>query len=407
MTGTLAVAPSVARPLPAPCEVDEAATHRWRDFIGQSHDTSPLFAAQAETTAVALLGIGTVGTAFIERMRTVPSASCLRLVHVANSRHALHCAQGFCIDELAQHLRPVSPRTLGIGDDCSAVDVDATLATLGGRRRAIIVDATGCESVAARHAGWLARGVHVVTASKLGQGGSLARWRAIDAACARAGSQYGDSATVGAGLPVLPSLRALRDGGDAILGIAGVMSGSLAWLFSAYDGLRPFSKFVREARESGLTEPDPRDDLSGEDVRRKLLILARTAGFALESMQVDVESLVPDCLAAVPLDEFLARAESLDVPMRERFAAAYKRGEKLRHVARLQVSDGVVQARVGLESLPADDALATGSGTDNRVAIRSERYCAQPLVIQGPGAGAGVTAAALLDDVLRIARAAR
>lgn len=383
---------------------DEAST---RSSV-LSRNVASQFTVASATSAVALLGAGTVGSAFIERLERLHAASQISLVHVANSRYSLQSEKGLEFHDLRQRLRDGSAGAAEPAQPCAqrtAIDVDDTLARAPCSRNTIVVDATGCESVAARHAGWLARGVHVVTASKLGNGGSLARWNAIANACESAGSRYGDSATVGAGLPVLTSLRALRDGGDAIVGIAGVMSGSMAWLFGAYDGLRPFSGFVRQAQQAGYTEPDPREDLSGADVQRKLLILARAAGFAIDAGQVTVESLVPDALAAFPASEFLERCDALDAPMRERFAAAYKRGERLRHVARLSVVDGAVHARVSLESLPADDPLAAGAGTDNRVAILSERYAQQPLVIQGPGAGAGVTAAALLDDVLRISRA--
>lgn len=343
-------------------------------------------APATETAKIALLGTGTVGSAVLARLagwRHGPLGARLALTHVANSR------------------RRFAPSADGVWREVD--DRPATLSqvanALGTQGTRIVIDATASEAVADRHATWLAQGIHVVTACKLGQGTSLARWRDIRTACRIGDARYGDSATVGAGLPLLRSLRALQAGGDRIHAIAGVLSGSLAWLFHRYDGLRPFSGFVREAREAGYTEPDPRDDLSGEDVRRKLLILARAAGHALDADAVRVDSLVPPTLAACAADAVDATLPVLDAPLRARYAEAYKRGETLRFIARLQ--DG--EARVGLESLPADHPLAGGAGTDNRVAIWSDRYREQPLVIQGPGAGAEVTAAALLDDVVAIA----
>jgi homoserine dehydrogenase len=238
----------------------------------------------------------------------------------------------------------------------------------------------------------------VVTANKLGSGGTSARARAIADAVHASGARYGDSATVGAGLPLLRSLRALVAGGDRIHRVEGVLSGSLAWLFNRYDGRRPFSALLREAREAGYTEPDPRLDLSGEDVRRKLLILARAAGSALSPEEVRVESLVPVELAALRVDELDGSLDQLDAPLAARFNQAWRSGESLRFLGRFD-SEG---ASVGLQALPAEHPLCGGSGTDNRVAIFSDRYLEQPLLIQGPGAGAEVTAAALLDDVLNI-----
>lgn len=345
---------------------------------------------------VALLGTGTVGRAVLGRLADwagTPLGTRLSLVHVANSRRAVASRFGLAPDAAAAALaRSDVPSGL-----------DAVLGALHGEGPRIVIDATASEAVAERHAQWLAQGVHVVTACKLGQGAALARWRAIRDACTAAGTGYGDSATVGAGLPLIRSLRELQAGGDRIHAIAGVLSGSLAWLFNHYDGLRPFSGFVREARAAGYTEPDPRDDLSGEDVRRKILILARTAGVALDAAEVDVQSLVPPSLAALPADAVDAALGELDGPLRERFAAAYKNGERLRFLARLDIGADGAKARVGLESVPESHPLAGGTGTDNRVAIWSDRYPTQPLVIQGPGAGAQVTAAALLDDALRIA----
>jgi homoserine dehydrogenase len=200
----------------------------------------------------------------------------------------------------------------------------------------------------------------------------------------------------------LRSIRELRAGGDRIHAIAGVMSGSLAWLFDRFDGTRPFSQLVKEARAAGYTEPDPREDLSGEDVRRKLLILARAAGFAIDSGEVAVESLVPDILASTPLESVEPLLAELDAPLAAKLGAARAQGCTLRFVARLDAAG----ARVGLETLCPSDPLASGGGTDNRVAIWSDRYASQPLIIQGPGAGPEVTAAALIDDVLALRAAA-
>jgi homoserine dehydrogenase len=359
---------------------------------------------------IALLGTGTVGRAVLERLASWSGTAFgdrLQLVHVANSRVAVSDEDGVCARQAAcafagANALPASERLGALGRS----DLTTATEALGGRGCRIIIDATASETVAEQHARWLTHGIHVVTACKLGQGTALARWRSIRDAM-EAGAHYGDSATVGAGLPLLRSLRELQAGGDRIHGIAGILSGSLAWLFNQYDGMRPFSALVRQARDAGYTEPDPRDDLSGEDVRRKTVILARAAGFEIEPRDVEVTSLVPRELALLSKEAVDAALPALDQPLRRRFAEAYRNGEKLRFVARLERGDdGRGHVRVGLEALPAEHPLAAGAGTDNKVAIWSDRYRSQPLVIQGPGAGAEVTAAGLLDDALRIARTA-
>lgn len=383
---------------------------------------------------VALLGTGTVGRAVLARCadwQGSPFASRLSLVYVANSREAIRLgpsldARGVALGggqrgvlqgsrgQRTAHassprcsLQPAGGHLPHDGERAVASDLGAVASVLQGNGPRIVIDATASDAVAGYHARWLEEGIHVVTACKLGAGTRLSRWQAIRTACARGDTFYGDSATVGAGLPLLRSLRHLQAGGDRILAIAGVLSGSLGWLFRQYDGMRPFSALVRQARDAGYTEPDPRDDLSGEDVRRKLLILARAADVPLAVEDVVVESLVPPALARVTTDKVDAVLHALDAPLRARHAAAWKEGAKLAFVARLDLRGTRAQARVGLEALRGDDPLAGGTGTDNRVAIWSDRYAHQPLVIQGPGAGASITAAALLDDALRIAADAR
>ena len=344
------------------------------------------------STAVVLLGTGTVGAAFL-RLLDTPAAVTLRLVGIANSRRQTVASKHLVRRALRRNLDRIG----------NARDDGALLDALDGACcRRVIVDATASQDVATCHAGWLRAGYHVVTANKAAVGGRLADWRAVEEARQVAAIGYGDSATVGAGLPVVATARRLRACGDRVRKIEGVFSGSLSWLFNASHEGRPFSTLLLQARALGYTEPDPRVDLSGLDVARKLLILARNAGYPLRRDDVEVDDLVPPELKSVTLDEFLARAGELDAPMAQRQAEATARGGVLRHMADF-TSDG--HAAVGLRVVPREHPAAGLHGTDNLFAFRSDCYRASPLLIQGPGAGAEVTAQALLADVLALSGA--
>lgn len=351
-------------------------------------------APAARGSRLVLLGTGGVGRAFVQRhQRLLADGHALPALDVvANSRGWSRCPGA--ADET---LRGID----ALAQSAGVVDVPDA----GWRADDVVVDATASDAVAARHAAWLKRGIHVVTANKLGVGATLSRARAIEQAAARSGASYGDSATVGAGLPVLRSLRALVAGGDRIHSIEGVLSGSMAWLFRRFDGTQPFSALLHRAQADGYTEPDPRIDLGGEDVRRKLLILARAVGMPLDARDVQVESLVPAALLGASGGVSTLQWAALDAPMAARLQQARDQGRTLCVVGRLEFrGDAACHASVGLRDLPSMHPLSGGIGTDNRVAIHSCRYRGQPLLIQGPGAGADVTAAALLDDVARIAR---
>ncbi len=339
--------------------------------------------------AIVLLGTGVVGGALLKLLNT-PAGASVRLVGAANSRRQL-------TDPSALASRSLREQLNNNGD---SRDNASLLAALDASPAAVkvIVDATANTSLSSCHAEWLTRGYHVVTANKALAGGALSGWRALQAAVA-SGGRYGDSATVGAGLPVLSTLRRLRSCGDSLLTLEGVFSGSLSWLFNQYDGSKPFSVLLREARELGFTEPDPRSDLSGDDVARKLLIIARHAGFALSVDEVIVESLVPEALRTIDAASFLARFEELDAPLAARHAEAQSRGGVLRFLARFNQRG---HARVGLAEVPLTHPSAHLYGTDNQFALTTTRYNSQPLVIQGPGAGPEITAQALLGDVLAL-----
>lgn len=399
-----------------------------REEAGRTH-VERLDAQAAKAAQVALLGTGNVGGAVLERLQALASATApgraLSLRYVANSTRSIRDGAGLvsadpvhsttsASRELLTRVRhaatPGVPcaraaRAARDREVASAVALDRLPSVFDRGATCIVIDATASGQVARHHAQWLARGIHVVTACKLGAGSGLDRWRDIAAAASRAGTVYGDAATVGAGLPLLRCIRELRAGGDRIHAIEGVLSGSLAWLFNRYDGSIAFSELVAAACAAGYTEPDPREDLSGEDVRRKLLIIARAAGCELDAADVDVHSLVQPRHAANAAAHGAQEPtlEMLDPGMSVRHASALRGGRVLRHVARLDTRGPAPRAQVGLMELAPDHPLAGGSGTDNVVAIWSDRYPTRPLRIQGPGAGAAVTAAGLLDDALRIA----
>ncbi len=216
----------------------------------------------------------------------------------------------------------------------------------------------------------------------------------------RTGRRFLYETTVGAGLPVICTLKDLVQTGDRIERIEGIVSGTLAWLFNQYDGTVPFSTLVREAKEMGYTEPDPRDDLSGMDVGRKSVILARELGYKVEVEDIPIQSLVPDHLQDLPLEEFLTHLEEMDEPIKALYTQAQARGEKLRYVG---VVDKDGNCSASLQSFPMSHAFAQATGTDNVICFSTDRYLDQPLVIKGPGAGRAVTAGGVFSDILRLA----
>ena len=264
----------------------------------------------------------------------------------------------------------------------------------------VIIDCSADHSVASRYRDWLSAGVHVITPNKKANSGALDYYESLKVARRVSGAHYLYEATVGAGLPVIQTLRDLRETGDEITSIEGIFSGTLAYLFNVYDGSTPFSAIVRDAKQRGYTEPDPRDDLSGTDVARKLIILGREMGLQLELGDVRVESLVPGELSGGSSEEFLAQLPRFDAQMAQRYQAAKARDRVLRYVGRLTAAG---EATVGLVELDVRHAFANIALTDNVVRYVTSRYCNNPLIVQGPGAGPEVTAGGVFADLLRLA----
>jgi aspartokinase/homoserine dehydrogenase 1 len=264
----------------------------------------------------------------------------------------------------------------------------------------VMIDCTADAGVAGRYAGWFADGIHVVTPNKKANSAAQADYRRMQEARRVAGAHFLYEATVGAGLPIMATLRDLRETGDRIHSVEGVLSGTLAYLFNVFGEHRSFSSTVAEAHARGLTEPDPRDDLSGLDVARKLVILGREMGLPIELADVDVESLVPPELRECSIDAFLAGLAAHDARMRDRLRDAARAGMQLRYVGRL-AEDGC--ATVGVQQVEAKHPFANMALTDNIVRFVTDRYSQNPLVVQGPGAGPEVTAGGVFGDLLRLA----
>lgn len=349
--------------------------------------------------SVGLIGPGQVGRALLSQLAAALPQLCaksrldLRLRGIADSRRMRVEDSG---------LDPATALDALQDARACGVDLDAFAAHIRAEHlpHALIVDCSASDAVAARYPQWLAAGIHIVTPNKHAGSGDWSRYEAIRDA-QRGGGRFLYEATVGAGLPVIMTLRNLLDTGDVLHGIDGMLSGTLAWLFNRFDGSVPFSTLLRQALTMGYTEPDPRDDLSGLDVARKLVILAREAGRELSVDDVEVENLVPPSLQHVSREVFLARLEELDAPMQIRLDAANAKGLGLRHIAQLD-RDG--RARVGVVALPGTHACRHTRLTDNLVQFRTDRYSDNPLVVQGPGAGPQVTAAGVFGDVLAVAK---
>ena len=264
---------------------------------------------------------------------------------------------------------------------------------------AVIVDCTSSSERAMQYAKLIERGFHIVTPNKKAGSGPYDYYRKLMDTSLRTGRKFLYETTVGAGLPVICTLKDLRETGDRVISVEGMVSGTLCWLFSEYDGTVPFSSLVKKAKSLGYTEPDPRDDLSGMDVARKTVILSRELGYSTEVSDIAVQSLVPESMQNLSSEEFMARLHEMDEHMLSLYNEAASRGMKLRYVGRV-AEDG--KCSVSLSEYPLDHPFSQAKGTDNVISFRTMRYDSQPLVIKGPGAGPEVTAGGVFADILRL-----
>ncbi|NVC94356.1 bifunctional aspartate kinase/homoserine dehydrogenase II [Vibrio natriegens] len=356
-----------------------------------------LFQAQ-KRVAVALCGKGNIGSSWLNLFDSQKNELEKRhgmsfdLVAVVDSQTYWFDSQG--IDASSVEVR--------FSDESIAND-GSWLSRLGALQdydEAVVLDVTASQELAKCYVDIAQQGIHLISANKVAGSADSQYYHQVQDAFAKIGRHWLYNATVGAGLPINHTVRDLRESGDEIIALSGIFSGTLSWLFQQFDGSVPFSELVDLAWQQGLTEPDPRSDLDGSDVMRKLVILARESGLDIEPGSVKVESLVPEELRTLSLDEFFDNAALLSQTLQERLTKAQKNDQVLRYVARLE-KDG--KATVGIEALSREHALANLLPCDNIFAIESKWYKDNPLVIRGPGAGREVTAGAIQSDLNRLA----
>ncbi|MEP6905253.1 MAG: ACT domain-containing protein, partial [Gemmatimonadales bacterium] len=358
-------------------------------------------AAPSAHADIAILGYGRIGRELAAQLAEVAKSRALRVVTVIDSSGYVFEPRGLSKRRLAA-LAAAKEAGTPLADVPRGVRANAELALAEVRRHAlsrpILVDVTAGDTSAVLEAA-LAGGMDIVLANKR----PLAARRGSKGGLKRSATSRGrrllHEATVGAGLPIIDTISKLQESGDEVLSIEGCPSGTLGYLFGELGRGTAFSTALRAAMALGYTEPDPREDLSGMDVARKALILGRLLGFDGDMESVLVESLVPDDYRDLPASEFIVRLEELDSLWSERVDEARSHDSVLRY--RATVSGDT--ARVGLVAVNAASSLGALTGTDNQFSITTRRYRDNPIVITGPGAGVSVTAAGVLNDVLKLA----
>jgi bifunctional aspartokinase / homoserine dehydrogenase 1 len=358
---------------------------------------------------IALLGFGAIGRELARQLATNARATPwrVRVCAIIDRSGFVHEPNGFtwkCLMELRAHKANGNSLAAAAGGVAAGTAESLEIITSNRRstRRSVLVDATAAYTTLFLERA-IARGWDLVLANKLPLTDSRANVERLLALAQKRRRNLLYEATVGAGLPVIDTLRKLIESGDQIQSIEGCPSGTLGFIFGELGRGARFSDALRSAVAAGYTEPDPREDLGGADVARKALILGRLIGFRGELGDIAVDSLVPNGLAVGPRDEFLRRVDEIDAHWSERTSRAARRGRVLRYRAR--VTRRAIS--VGLVEVDSTSMLATLTGTDNQFAFTTTRYREQPLVITGPGAGAGVTAAGVYNDILAIAGSER
>ncbi|RAL50348.1 hypothetical protein DM860_008022 [Cuscuta australis] len=371
------------------------------DCVRALHAVHSRFYLSKTTIAVGIIGPGLIGSTLLDQLKDQASFLKekfnidLRIMGITGSRKMLLSGNGV---DLTKWKSLLSEK----GEDANLKKFAQHVRENHFVPNTVIVDCTADSYVVSHYYEWLQRGIHVITPNKKANSGPLNQYLKLRALQRQSYTHYFYEATVGAGLPIISTLRGLLETGDKILKIEGIFSGTLSYIFNNFTGSRAFSEVVKEAKEAGYTEPDPRDDLSGTDVARKVIILARECGLELELSDVSVKNLVPQPLRAIAsAEEFMQQLPQFDEDLANQRQEAEAVGEVLRYVGVVDV--GLQEGTVKLQRYKMGHPFSQLSGSDNIIAFTTERYATQPLIVRGPGAGAEVTAGGVFSDILRLA----
>ena len=354
------------------------------------HDS--FFLSENKVLNIFICGVGTVGAQLIEQIQQQQSTLLreqhmqLNVVGIANSRTAISNAEGIDLTNYRDQLQEAEPLRLAT--------INAQLSTL---HNSIFVDCTASAEVADTYLTFLENNISVVTANKIAASGAYTHYLRLKQTALKHDVKFLFETNVGAGLPIISTINDLRNSGDKILRIEAVLSGTLNFIFNKLSAEVPFSETIHHAKEQGYSEPDPRIDLSGKDVIRKLVILAREAGYPVEQEDVEKHLFVPEDYFQGSVDDFWKRLPELDADFEARRQELEKNGLRWRFVASL--NEG--KTRVSLETVDATHPFYQLEGSNNIVLITTERYHDYPMMIRGYGAGAGVTAAGVFANIMQ------
>ena len=358
------------------------------------------FEKQRKQINLFVVGVGTVGSRLLnilqlQRQHLLDRLSIdIRIVGLSNSKKMAFNENGHDLSDWKSHLEK--------GQAAALPELVQTIQSLN-LRNSILIDNTASHEVSHLYLELLQQGVGVVTCNKIACSSALKNYKALQKASIDQKVPFYYETNVGAGLPIIDTLKNLIDSGDSIRSIVAVLSGSLNFIFDTYNATTSFKEVVEAAMSGGYTEPDPRIDLSGLDVKRKLLILARESGFELELDAIQTAAFLPDGALETPnVEAFLSLLEANEQHFASLYQEAKAKQQKLKFVAELSVgADQHIKAKVGLQGVGSSSDYYTLSGSDNILMLYTDRYQKQPMVIKGAGAGADVTASGIFGDIIR------